>query len=300
MDRIDRYRIERRIGAGGMGEVYAAYDPKLERRVAVKLLHHQRDSGEALMREAKLVAKLSHPNVVAVYDVGEHEGAVFIVMELCDGPSLGAWVTESSRPWREILAMYFQAGLGLAAAHDAGLVHRDFKPNNVLVADRRPRVVDFGLAQPSAVEQVGATDLKQLLRGAPDLALASTLSLKSSAPFEATLTLPTDVGLQGTPAYMAPELFTGGPFDARADQFSYCVALYQALYGEHPFPGASLLEIAQAIVAGRVREPPARTRIPAWLRAVLLRGLAVDPTDRHPSIRSMLAAIAFTARIMRE
>lgn len=154
---IGRYRIDRKIGEGGMGVVYAGFDPELQRDVAVKLIQPGKFRGklemasERLRREAQITAQLAHPNVVTIYDVGESEGSVYIAMELVDGPSLARWIRQDARTWREVVSMFFGAGRGLAAAHDAGLIHRDFKPSNVLVGDRRARVVDFGLAHDGPV-----------------------------------------------------------------------------------------------------------------------------------------------------
>ncbi|HVI02504.1 MAG TPA: serine/threonine-protein kinase, partial [Enhygromyxa sp.] len=155
--RVDRYSVLRRLGRGGMSTVYEAYDPELDRRIALKIVtawDHGDDHGPArLVREARAMAKISHPNVAPVYDAGVFGDAVFIAMELIDGPTLEAWTTRTARPWTEIMRMYMLAGRGLAAAHDAGLVHRDFKPDNVMVGlDDRPRVLDFGLARPAALD----------------------------------------------------------------------------------------------------------------------------------------------------
>lgn len=270
-----RYVVLERVGEGAMGVVYAAYDPRLDRRVALKLLHPgERTSAEdrqRLHREAQAMARLSHPNVVAVHDVGELEGDLHIAMEYVEGATLGQWVRERPRSWREIVAAYAQAGRGLAAAHAAGIVHRDFKPENALV-DRhgRVRVTDFGLAR-SAGASGGP---------APGEGVAPGLS--------ATLT----GAVLGTPAYMAPEQFTGHPTDARTDQFGFCVALYEALHGERPFAGEGAEALAFAVTMGKVRPPPRDSRVPPWLRQVLLRGLATDPAQRFPSMDALLAAMA--------
>ena len=345
-DRIGRYEVRRELGSGGMGVVYAAFDPDLQRDVAVKLLrpdriHGRIDAASArLGREAQITARLAHPNVVTIYEVGsDGNGSVYIAMELVQGSSLAHWMTQVARPWREVLMMFLQAGRGLAAAHDTGLIHRDFKPGNVLVGeDHRARVTDFGLAHTGAVRGAKLPmDTADVLSTQPsDLAkaknvgesyqsgtwnaedtmesglVADVVTTNSALPLDESLvdmtlggentTLPegvTSTGLfVGTPAYMAPELFTGGVADARTDQFAFCVALYEGLYGERPFSGDTAKEIAQRVLAGDIKPSSGRTRVPKWLRNIIERGLAVDPAQRHPSIKSLLASIWFTARIM--
>jgi serine/threonine protein kinase len=343
-DRIGRYEVRRELGAGGMGVVYAAFDPDLQRDVAVKLLRPARIRGKAetasasLKREAQVTARLAHPNVVTIYEVGESSSSVYIAMELVNGPSLRDWMMEQPRPWREVLAMFMQAGRGLAAAHDAGLIHRDFKPSNVLVGDdNRARVVDFGLARTGSVRgRALKMDTRDLLSTAPvegekvrpqdtvrsgvpgaeetieSGPIADILTTNSLASLDESLlsvtangdpvTLPdgvTATGLfVGTPAYMAPELFSGGGADARTDQFAFCVSLYEGIYGERPFSGDTAKDLAERVMAGQLNPPPPRDRVPRWLRNIVERGLSVDPDERHPSIKSLLASVWFTARIM--
>jgi eukaryotic-like serine/threonine-protein kinase len=275
---VGRYRVLDRIGAGGMGVVYAAYDPELDRRVAVKLLRPDRFSSEAgrlrLLREAQALARLTHPNVVAVYDAGTFGGRVFVAMELVEGETLRQWLEAGSRSWREVLDRFLPAGRGLAAAHAAGLVHRDFKPENVLLGrDGRVRVVDFGLA-------------KALADAAEEPAVEGVAAEDSGG---ALVTPLTEWGVVlGTPAYMAPEQLRGIAADARSDQFSFCVALYEALYGERPFAGDSPRAIAEAVSRGVVKEAPAGTKVPGWLRAVVLRGLKASPEERYPAMDGLL------------
>lgn len=269
---LGRYLVLGLLGRGGMGEVYVAYDPELDRKVALKMLHGGWSAGREpqarLLREAQAAARLSHPNVVRIYDVGSVGDRIFVAMELIDGVDLAAWTRAEPRPWREVLRIFRQAGRGLAAAHAAGLVHRDFKPGNVLVAgDGRIVVVDFGLAL-----DVGSPD------EAPDEASGATGG-------------ETAVRLAGTPAYMAPEQLRGGPVDHRADQFGFCAALHEALFGEPPFAGTTPAELLQAIEARALREPPSSSRAPAWLRRVIVRGLAADPAARYPSLAALLAAL---------
>jgi tetratricopeptide (TPR) repeat protein/predicted Ser/Thr protein kinase len=284
--RIGRYTILRPLGRGGMGIVYAAYDDKLDRKIALKLVYISRERGTIgqarLLREAQALARLSHPNVVQVYEVGEHDRQVFLAMEFVSGTTLRAWSRASPRPWREVLAIYQQAGRGLAAAHAVGLVHRDFKPDNALLADDgRVRVLDFGLAR--AV--VGDPDDPQ--PPVPSDSLRSSISLDTmdlSAPLTA-------IGLLlGTPAYMAPEQLLRQPTDARSDQYSFCVALWEALHGARPFTGRTLGELKLQVFAGPPRHP--RGPVPAWLGRVLARGLAVDPAQRFPDMDTLLVALA--------
>ncbi|MCB9700843.1 MAG: protein kinase [Myxococcales bacterium] len=280
-DRVGRYVVLSKLGQGGMGAVYTAYDEELDRRVALKLVRESAGVdtlGHARMqREAQAMARLSHPNVVQVYDVGSHEGQIFIAMEYVRGSTLRTWqerrdpATAASR--RAILDMYMQAGRGLAAAHRAGMVHRDFKPDNVLVGDDgRARVLDFGLA--ASISQAATASGPEL-----DTASAATGLTLTGA-------------VLGTPAFMAPELFLARPSDARTDQFSFCVALYRALYGAPPFAGETFTALASSVCSGELEAAPERTAVPPWLRAVLVRGLARDPADRYPDMDALLAALA--------
>ncbi|NMO16580.1 tetratricopeptide repeat protein [Pyxidicoccus fallax] len=277
---VGRYLVLEPLGAGGMGVVYSAYDPELDRRVALKLLRAgalglEMEQGRAhLLREAQAMARVSHPHVVPVYDVGTFGQQVFLAMELVEAQTLGAWLKVAPRPWRQVLALFLDAGRGLSAAHAAGVVHGDFKPENLLVGrDGRVRVTDFGLAHLGAP----ATDL----RPAP-----------GTSPSTSSEDLTTRSVLGGTPAYMAPEqLCDGVRAGPSGDQFAFCVALHEALYGERPFEGLSLDTLKAELRAGRVRPPPPGTRVPPWLRRVLLRGLSVRPEERHPSMDALLAEL---------
>ena len=270
---IGRYVVLDRIGAGAMGVVYAAHDSELDRKIALKLVRDpSRGRHARLMREAHALAKLSQPHVVTVYDVGTYRDQVFIAMELVDGPTLRTWLNQKPRTWREVLDAYLQAGEGLAAAHAAGVVHRDFKPDNVLIDEKgRVRVGDFGLAVLDA-----ATDGPGVGSGVP--AMGSPALTRSGAVI-------------GTPAYMAPEQQTGVAADARADQFSFCVALHEGLHGERPFAGESLQEIAEQVALGEIRPLPRDRRVPAWLRRVIARGLACRVDDRYPSMDALLSEL---------
>ncbi|MEZ4382183.1 MAG: serine/threonine-protein kinase [Nannocystaceae bacterium] len=267
---IGRYQVLRRLGQGGMGEVFSAYDEGLDRRVAIKLLRRERLEDPAardlLQVEAKAMARLSHPNVAQIYEVGEHEGQLFIVMEYVEGGDLRDWLREP-RPWRERLAVLVQAGRGLEAAHAAGLVHRDFKPDNVLVGESgRVRVVDFGLAQTDA-----SFDEDPRTSGRRSLINAN--------------------GVVGTPAYMSPEQHAGDDVDPRGDVFSFCVTAYEALYGSRPFLGRTRRELAEEVARGAITPASHEEGIPRWLRRALVRGLAPTPDERWSSMRELLAAI---------
>ncbi|MDB4963614.1 MAG: serine/threonine kinase family protein [Myxococcales bacterium] len=282
--KVGPYVIERLVGIGGMGVVYAAHDPRLDRTVALKLIRTElgpvRDElVQRLRRESKALARLSHPNVTTVYELGTAEGEVYVAMEYVAGTNLRAWQVEARRTPREILAAYTRAGIGLAAAHAVGLVHRDFKPDNVLMAQRGSdqgsvKVTDFGLARLGGEVVAVPTDVDpQRVR----------------APSDHELTM-TGMFI-GTPAYMAPEQFNGDTVDARADQFAFCVALYEALHGERPFRGATVDELRTAVLAGRL-EPGRSVRVPGRVRRALVRGLSPEPARRFASMDALLAAIA--------
>ena len=273
----DNFLIEEPIGSGGMGIVYRARDLQLGRAVALKLHRPMEHGTDRLRREAASMAKLTHPNVATVHEVGTHDGMLFIAMELVDGVTARRWVAQTERTPLEIVALYHAAGLGLAAAHRAGLVHRDFKPENVLVdGEDVPRVVDFGLAR-QAFEDSDSVGLSEL-QG----------TLADAEPGSLTMT----GAVVGTPAYMAPEQFQNREVDARTDQYSFCVSLYEAVYGSRPHVGASLEELRSAVVEEDVPSPPKGSRVPGRLRRVLLRGLAKEPSARWPSMEALLDELA--------
>ena len=300
---IGRYHVLARIGAGGMGVVYAAYDSDLDRRVAIKLLHRDAlgsspmgDGRASLMREAQAMAKLSHPNVVAVHDVGMHAGAVFMAMEFVQGVTVAEWIGQSARAWPEVRKVFIAAARGLAAAHDAGLVHRDFKPANVMLAeDGGVKVADFGLArrrdeargdEARGDDSTGggnaspspATDAVAIVPGSASVVVASRSGASD-----------TQAGaVVGTPAYMAPEQHLALPIDGRTDQFSYCIAFHEALYGRRPFTSRAPSALALDAVEGRIPDPPVGSKVPAWLREIVLRGLEPDPQRRYPSMAALL------------
>ena len=289
-DRVGRYLVLGTLGIGGMGVVFTAYDPQLDRKVALKLLRAAvgagpgnganermleagRDAQQArtrLRREAQAIARLSHPHVVAVYDVGTtDDGDVYIAMEFVEGQNLSVWLRAWVRPWREIIDVFLQAGRGLAAAHDVGLLHRDFKPDNVLVGEHgRVRVGDFGLARSVLTPDDAQTHV-------------STVS-----PLNTSLTATGTV--LGTPRYMPPEQLTGQPIDGRSDQFSFCVALYEALFGQHPLPGNTAVSMLEQRARAAV---PAEGRVPPTIVRAILRGLEPDPSKRFASMQVLLTEI---------
>jgi len=283
--RVGRYLVIDRLGAGGMGVVYAAYDPDLDRRVALKLLGARTRTSSTvalsrLLREAHAMARLQHPNVITVHDVGTFEGQVFLAMELVDGASVGAWASGAPRSWQEVLDVYVQVARGLEAIHAAGLLHRDVKPDNLLLGrDGRVRVLDLGLARLTQAEEddLPATSGEEPTRPGPTPSLSKNLTQAGA--------------IVGTPAYMSPEQFAGEPTDARSDQFSFCVALYEALYGERPFEGTNPIVLLREILAERVRAPNAARRVPLWIRRILLVGLRAKPAERHASMAALAAAL---------
>ncbi|MEZ4448443.1 MAG: serine/threonine-protein kinase [Nannocystaceae bacterium] len=290
--RIGRFVIIGRLGAGGMGVVYAAYDPELDRKVAIKLIGAAGAAGAAeggaaeggaaeggararrsqalLLREARALAKLSHPNIVALHDVGVHAGQVFVAMEFVAGRTLRRWLAEAPRPWPAIVEVFVQAGRGLTAAHEAGLVHRDVKPDNLLVGDDgRVRVADFGVARYRAPDEADGAD-------------GASRMLATVAGRGARV---------GTPAYMAPEQHEDEGVGPHSDQFSFCVALYEALHGLRPFVGDTPQALVAAIREGAPSRPPGPARAPGWLDRAVTRGLAARPADRWPSLSALLTAL---------
>ena len=285
-ERLGRFIVLSKLGEGGMALVYTAYDAELDRKVALKVLRgdsygeHQTIGQARMLREAQALARLSHPNIVQIYDVGKIGKGVFIAMEFVQGLDLRAWLRAASREWREVLAVYLQAGEGLVAAHAAGLVHRDFKPDNVLLGqDGRVRVLDFGLARPHGAAPPSDLELESALR-------AVESDIRRGSP-ELTRT----GAYLGTPAYMAPEqqmLLTG---DARSDQFAFCVSLFEGLFGVRPFGGATPGELRRNIALGHMAPPPRNPSVPEWLRGVVLRGLSTDPNQRYPTMSALLVAL---------
>jgi tetratricopeptide (TPR) repeat protein len=268
--RIGRYVLVERLGAGGMGVVFSAYDATLDRKVAIKFIHAhlagQPSTRERFLREARAMARLSHPNVVQIHEADEADGRLFLALEFVVGSTLRTYLADhrDALQWREIVAIFRDAGEGLAAAHAAGIVHRDFKPDNVLRTEGGAiKVADFGLAGLAMDEAHGS----------------------ASSPGELGVTAPD--GVVGTLAYMAPEQHRRQPCDARADQFAFCVALFEALFGAPPFAGNDAVSRMVAVIEGR-RTTVARAGVPARVREIVERGLAIDPNHRWPSMRALL------------
>lgn len=262
--RIGRYRLVDKLGEGGMGVVYRAHDDELDRDVAIKLLRP--DGGgtsKRLLREARSMARLSHPHIAAVYDVGIHDDAVYIALEYIEGPSLRVWL-QQPRTFVEIRDVLLQAAHGLHAAHEADVVHRDFKPDNVIVGlDGRVRVLDFGLAKLSVRELTMSSD--------PSMTKAGSM--------------------MGTPRYMAPEQLRQRPAGPGADQFAFCVTLYEAAFGSPPFAGDVFAEVAASVLSGGPTAPPSDAKAPAELWPLLLRGLAREPEHRFESMLALADAL---------
>ena len=270
--RVGRLLVLRKLADGGIGSVALAYDPELDRRVALKILRPEvwnlvgTEARERLQREAMVMARLAHPNIVTVYDVGTWCEQAYIAMEYVDGPTLLEWREAAPRTWREVLELCLAAGRGIAAAHASGIIHRDVKPPNVLLGeDGRVRVTDFGVA--ALIDEMrGAAGAEELI--------------------------------SGTPGYMSPEQMEGRPTDERSDQFAFCVTVWEAMSGQRPFQGDTLPSIWNAVRTRAIAEPqPAR--LPAPIRRVLLRGMSPDPAQRYASMNQLLAALAAPARMRR-
>ncbi|MCU0677004.1 MAG: tetratricopeptide repeat protein, partial [Myxococcota bacterium] len=323
-DRVNRYRLKHPIGEGGMGVVWVAHDPRLGRDVALKIMGGDGIGTEArarLAREARSMARVSHPNVVQVFDAGTFEGTggepqVFIAMELVDGEDLSARLKalhatdrwRAGAAWAELVALFVEAGEGLAAAHASGLVHRDFKPANVLVdREGRVRVGDFGLSRGDVdddrhelVDGLSTNLGETAADGGPIARVHQPVSDRPRADdgraFEddahASDEAMTKTGtVLGTPGYIAPELFRGERADAKSDQWAFCVSLWEALHGQRPIRAASFPELALATVEGRYEEPPPKPPVPSRLRAILRRGLDVDPPRRFENMRALVDAL---------
>ncbi len=278
---IGRFTVLETVGSGGMGVVYAAYDQQLDRRVAVKLLRSSREEDASvgkgrLLREAQALAKLSHPNVVQIYEVGTFDDRVFLAMEFLSGETLRSWLLDGPHPWRETLEHFVQAGHGLAAAHREGIIHRDFKPANLLLgADGRVRVVDFGLARSAERMRIREPDSSDAL---------------DEQAFSVELTQTGEI--MGTPAYMSPEQARHDEVDARSDQYSFCASLYEGLFGRRPHAGRGTAEVLLAVAEGAVTPPPRGTKVPARIVRAVMRGLSMNPAHRFSSMEELLSELA--------
>ena len=271
---LGRYLVLEHIGAGGMGTVYAAWDPRLDRKLALKLLSAPSASSEArLLREAQALARLDHPNVIKVHDVGTYASQPFVAMEFVDGETLRSWLERGGHDWKQLLEVFLAAGAGLAAAHAAGLIHRDFKPENVMLgADERVRVLDFGLARAPEAGELEQSE-------PPGHAHASGPRLTRGGE------------LLGTPSYMSPEQIEARPLDARSDQFSFCVALWEALSGTHPFPATTRATRLAAICRGKLGSFD-NPEVPRQIVRTLERGLSVDAAERWRDMPALLDALS--------
>ena len=290
--RVGRYIVLDTIGVGGMGVVCTAYDPKLDRKVALKLLRRGRDqrrvqtSRARLLREAQALAKLSHPNIVTVHDVETHQGQLYIAMEYVEGQSLDEWLLSEPREWKEIVDVFVRAGRGLAAAHAAGITHRDFKPGNVQIGnDGRVRVLDFGLAKNNDDDGASLDPADSMPGASRDSGvmelLGSTHDLKL-----------TQVGRTvGTPAYMAPEQFHGLPVGPQTDQFAFGVSLFEALFSRLPFAEQDEADFVERVCKGKLREPPSGGAVPGWVSRVVFRMLARKPDERFASMDAAMVAL---------
>ncbi|MEP6861631.1 MAG: serine/threonine-protein kinase [Deltaproteobacteria bacterium] len=302
---VGRYVILDQIGLGGMGVVYRAYDPDLDRRVALKLVRAvSEDATSRLVREAQALAKVSHPNIVQIFDVGVFGDTVFIAMELVEGRTLSKWTRETKPEWRPLLAHLIDAGRGLSAAHAAGLVHRDFKPQNVIVGeDGRVRVLDFGVARLAVDRSTTSSDDLELdasssgklaaFNAEPDTGVATALE-RPRARTHNEDDLPRFVvsRLTGTPIYMAPEQRRPGMLDARADQFSFAVTCWEMLHGVRPFQGEDEKAYLAASSDGKFRTPPANNATPVWVRRALQRAMSPKADERFRTMDELLAALA--------
>jgi len=280
-----RYVVLHELGSGGMGVVYAAYDPELDRRVALKVLGAaaSEETGRArLLREAQTMARISHPNVITVHDVGEVDDRLFIAMELVDGVDLKRWLADGDHAWPEVLDVLLQAGRGLAAAHDQGLIHRDFKPANVLVGqDGLVRVLDFGLAR-----RFGSPN--------DDVAVSDTGDADISSSHNSHTEQLTRTGaVAGTPAYMSPEQHARAELDGKSDQFSFCITAFEALFGERPFEGSGRMALMLATTQGNRRPVPKSTAVPRRVVDAVLRGLEPKADDRWPDMRALLEQLEY-------
>lgn len=264
--RVGRFVVLKRLGEGTSGIVYAGYDPELDRKVAIKVLRGER-SRDRSRHEAKAMARLQHPNVVSVHQLDTDGDRLFVAMEYVEGDDLRTWM-ESAPRWTEVVEVFLRAGRGLAAAHEADLVHCDFKPANVLITTAgEVRVADFGLAR------LGEAQPPDEERKSENLQVTQTGHII------------------GTPAYMAPEVFEGGSPTVQSDQFSFCAALFEALYGQRPFAGHDLETLAASVMKGELLEPTAGSGVPAPVRRVVNRGLSVDPADRFEDMHALLEAL---------
>lgn len=294
--KVGRYVVLDVLGMGGMGVVCTAYDPKLDRKIALKLLRRRvgRESrtstGRArLIREAQALAKLQHPNIVTVHDVDTTpDGRIYMAMEFVRGQTITQWLTASKRTWRDIVEVFEQAAVGLAAAHAANITHRDFKPANVLIGeDGRVKVLDFGLAKSETTNI--STDSEDSQRqagvGREDTEERDIMQVVQST---GDMKLTMAGRIVGTPAYMAPEQRRGRQTGPAADQFGFAVSLYEALYGRLPFRSETHSRDA---ARGKIIDPPHDTEVPSWVFRALRRALSPQPGERYATMEDFITAL---------
>jgi serine/threonine protein kinase len=296
-DRFAGFQVRGVLGRGAMGVVYEAWDPTLERRVALKLLRSpSRRAAERLLREARALARLDHPGVVRIWAADVHRGAVYIAMELVEGQNLREWM-KTPRSWGEVLAVMIGAGRGLAAAHAAGVIHRDFKPENVLVGwDAQARVLDFGIARVSAQHPDHLSHTSDGSGTRDGEASCGSESLSGSFAggdvIDAGHEQLTEAGsLIGTLLYMAPEQHARERADERSDQFGFCTTLFEALYGRHPFPARTIEQLAMRVTEGQISFPDDRSKVPRWLEKVIVKGLSPEREDRFANMEALIDAL---------
>jgi serine/threonine protein kinase len=279
-DRVGRFVIDGRLGEGGMGVVWRALDPEVGRRIALKFVRASTGGVDArlwsrLRREAQALARVRHPNVVGLYDVGNTPHGSFLAMEHLDGTHLRRWLERGARTWQEKVEVLCQAGLGLLAVHRAGLVHRDVKPTNLLVCrDGRVVLLDFGLALGIADVDTGKND--EVVEG-DDVTLRTRMTRRNM--------------VVGTTSYMSPEQLLGRDLDARSDQFSFCVTLFESLFGQRPYAGKTPYELALQFESRERPKIADRGDVPRHVCGAVLRGLRIDPAERFASMVDLLDAL---------
>jgi hypothetical protein len=274
--KIGRFEITERVGAGAMGAVYRGRDPQLGRDVAIKLLHQAVDGSAGqqsrIVLEAQALARVHHPNVVTVFDIGMQDERTFVAMELVEGATLTEWLDEEPRSWMEVVEVMAAAGRGLEAVHDEGLVHRDLKPDNILIDARGvPRIADFGLVKPASDEH-------------------GNLGYNPDDPSH-DVALTATGALMGTPAYMAPEQLARGKADARSDQYAFGATFFEALYGRRPFEASTIGELVQMTAEGKAPSTPAGSEVPKGVAAVVERALRPSPDERFAGMTALLAEL---------
>jgi serine/threonine protein kinase len=277
---LGRYRLLDQMAGGAMGLVYRAYDPDLDRLVAIKIIRGETSerSRARLLREARSLARFQHPNIVPIYDVGIEGDTIYLVMQHLECVTLRSWLRAAPRSWQEVVQIFIDAGRALAAVHEIGYGHRDFKPDNLVVtADGTVKLVDFGLSK--SLSEVGDDPLGAISGSAPEPTSYGQTVTRSGA-------------IVGTPAYMAPEQFRQLPADARADQFSFCVALWEAVYGQRPFRAKKTSQLAVRVCSGKIQRPRRMVSLSPALETLLRRGLRPNPEHRYENMDAVVNALS--------